>query len=265
MSTIGLIAGNRKFPLIVAQNALKRGDRIVCAAIRGEAGRSLAGACGSLAWFSLADFPRMLDYFRKEGAREIIMAGQISPFRLFSREVRSSARIQHILSSARDWRPASIFASIGAELEREGFFLIDPTPFFADHLVARGPLTREPTDEEQEDIKFGRGIAVSVSSCDIGLSVAVKARTVIAVEAFEGTDNMIRRAGRLARGITVVKTARPSQDMRFDLPVIGLKTVAVLAKAGGRVLAAESGKTVFIDKDEALRLARRYAISIFGI
>jgi len=267
MEKIGLIAGNRKFPLIFAQGAQRNGKHIVCVAIKGETCRGLKRFVDKIYWLSLGEFERMLEIFKAEGVKKIAMAGQISPHRLFSQEVKNNRQIQELLAGIQDRKANTIFAGIAKKLEEEGLGLMDSTTFIRDFVPPKGVLTkRAPNDEEQEDINFALGIARKVAELDIGLAVAVKNKAIIAVEALEGTDNLIRRCGVISRfGAVIVKVARPEQDMRFDIPVIGLNTIKNLIKAKVSCLAIEAGKTLFIDMRPAVALADKKGIAIVAV
>jgi DUF1009 family protein len=267
MEKIGLIAGNRRFPLIFSESARKKGNHIVAVAIRGETSPRLKRFVDKIYWLSLAQFSRAFAIFKSEGIQKVAMVGQISPFRLFSRQVKNSPQIQNLLSSIKDRKANTIFAAIAKRLEEEGLRLIDSTTFLEDCLPCRGTLTkRQPAPLESEDIRFGFELAKKIAGLDIGLTVAVKNKAVVAVEALEGTDSLIRRAGKIAReGLVVVKVSRPDQDMRFDIPVIGFNTVKNIIKARASCLAIEAKKTLFIDMAESIRLADKKGISVIAV
>jgi DUF1009 family protein len=195
------------------------------------------------------------------------MAGQISPHRLFSQEVSKNKEIQDILKSIQDKKADSIFGAIAKELEGQGLELLSSTLFMEEYLPQAGTLTKTaPAPQDWEEINFGRGIAKEIAYLDIGQTVAVKHKAVVAVEALEGTDNLIRRAGRVAgKGVTLVKVSKPKQDPRFDIPVVGLNTVKNLAKIGARCLAIEAGKTLFIDQDASVKLADKKGLAIVAV
>ena len=267
MEKIGLIAGNKKFPLLFAQAAKKRNYALVAVAIKGDTSRKLKEYVDKIYWLSLCEFSRMFEFFKSEGISKIVMAGQISPHRLFSKEVEQDAQLKSLLSNIQDKKADSIFKEVAAQLEHAGFELLDSTTFMEELLPHKGTLTkREPSFAEWEDIYFGLKLAKEVAFLDIGQTVAVKKKAVVAVEALEGTDNLILRAGKISRGgITVVKVSRPKQDMRFDIPVVGLSTVKNLVKAGACCLAIEADKTIFIDQPSSVALAERKGISIVAV
>lgn len=267
MEKIGLIAGNRKFPLIFAEAAKKKGYSVVAVAVKGDTSVSLKKIADKVHWINLGDFTGLFAIFQKEGISKVVMAGQISPHRLFSREVSSNKEIQDILNSIRDKKADTIFGAIAQKLEQNGFQLLSSAMFMEDFMPKAGTLTKkEPGPSEWEDINFGRGIAKEIAYLDIGQTVAVKHKAVVAVEALEGTDNLIRRAGRVAgKGVVVVKVSKPKQDMRFDIPVVGLLTVQNLLKIGASCLAIEADKTLFIDKETSLKLADKKGLSVVVI
>jgi DUF1009 family protein len=195
------------------------------------------------------------------------MAGQVSPRRLFSREVRQSPALQELLQAVKDKRADTIFGAIAERLKAEGLNLMDSTTFLKESLVTKGILNSGALSPDAwEDINFGFRLAKEVAGLDIGQTVAVKEKAIVAVEGLEGTDNLIRRSGRLAGGgLTIVKVAKPKQDLRFDIPVIGLNTIRNLARAKARCLAVEAGKVLFLDKEPALKLASAKGIVIAGV
>jgi len=267
MEKIGLIAGNRKFPLLFAECAKKKGCSIVAVAIKGETSAQLRHLADKIYWLDLKDFNRLFDIFKFEGVTKVVMAGQISPRRLFSRIMTVSPVLRELLDSLKDKRANTIFTAIADKLNEAELEVLDSTTYLEDFIPVKGVLTsKKPTTEEWEDIQFGMDLAKKVAELDIGQTVAVKNKAIIGVEAFEGTDNLIRRAGRLARGgITVAKVSRPQQDMRFDIPVIGLNTVKNLCRVKARCLAIEAGKTLFLDRPASIALADSKGISIVAV
>ena len=252
---------------MVSQQAKKQGVSLIVAAIKNEASPEIGKFSPTVRWFSLGEFSRMFEFFKQEEVKKVIMAGQISPERLFSREVQNSPQIQELLTSIKDRKANSIFSGIAKKLGQEGLELIDSTTFVKDYLPKKGLLTKkEPSASEREDIKFGIDLAHKIADLDIGLSVGVKLKAILAIEALEGTDNLIRRAGALAKsGVVIAKVGRPNQDMRFDIPVIGLATVKTLISVKASCLAIEAGKTLFLDLQQSLALADRKNISIVAV
>ncbi len=267
METIGVIAGNRKFPIEVCQAARAKGYSVVAIAIRGDTSLALKKFVDKIHWVSLAQFSHIFTLLKAEGVKKVIMAGQISPRRLFSNEVQRDPELKGLLAGIKDKRADTIFGEIVARFTVRGFEVMDSTAFIEDLLPRKGTLTRiTPPFEVWDDVYFGFQIAKAIGQFDIGQTVAVKQKVVVAVEAFEGTDNLIRRAGRMTRGgMTVVKTAKPSQDMRFDIPVVGLNTVKTLIAARAACLAIEAGKTLFLDREASVRLAEKAGLAIVAV
>lgn len=267
MEKIGLIAGNRKFPLIFAEAAKSRGSSVIAIAVKGETSLRLKNLVDRIYWLKLSEFSRMLQIFKDEGVSKVVMAGQISPRRLFSKEVQSSEELNQLLANIKNKKADTIFGVIADKLNTAGFELINSTTFLDDFIPKKSTLTkREPDFSVWEDIYFGLHLAKAIAYLDIGQTVAVKEKAIVAVEALEGTDNLIRRAGRIARGgITVVKVSKPMQDLRFDMPVVGLNTVKNLVKAKARCLAIEAEKTLFIDREQSAKLADSKGVSIVAI
>lgn len=267
MEKIGLIAGNRRFPVIFSQAAKKRHYHIVAIAIKGDTSRILNKYVDKLYWIGLGELNRLVKIFKAEGVTKVAMAGQISPYRLFSKEIERNEEIKDLLSSIKDKRADTIFGAIADKLKKAGLELIGSTTFLSELLPREGTLTkREPGVSEWEDIRFGLALAKEIAALDIGQTVAVKDKAIVAVEALEGTDNLIRRAGQISRGgMTVVKVSKPGQDMRFDVPVVGMNTVKNLIKSKARCLAIEANKTLFIDKDASIKLADKKDIAIVAV
>lgn len=267
MERIGLIAGNRKFPLLFAESARGKGYSVVAVAIKDDTSPKLNPLVDKIYWIGLDEFRRMFEIFKQEGITKVVMAGQISPRRLFSKEVERDDELKKLLTRIKDKKPDTIFGAIADRLKESGIELLDSTIFIKELMPAKGTLTKlEPDSSTWEDVYFGLNLAKTIGGLDIGQTVAVKSKAVVAVEAFEGTDNLIRRAGDITRGgITVVKVSKPKQDMRFDIPVVGLNTVKSLIRARARCLAIEADKTLFIDKEEALRLADKKGISVVAV
>lgn len=236
-------------------------------AIKADTCRCLSRYVDKIYWLGLNEFSRMFEIFKKEGVIKVVMAGQISPRRLFSKEVEQDPELSSLLASVKDKRADTIFGAIAGLLREAGLELSSSVSFLGDFFPKKGTLTKiEPSAEIWEDIRFGMELAKSVAYLDIGQSIAVKSGAVVAVEALEGTDNLIRRSGRLGRaGITVVKVSKPKQDERFDVPVVGLNTVKNLIKSGAKCLAIEADRVLFIDKEESIKLADKKGLSIVAV
>jgi DUF1009 family protein len=267
MEKIGLIAGNKKFPILFSEAAKRKNYYIVAVAIKGDTSPKLRKCVDKIYWIGLDEFRKIFEIFKTEGINKIVMAGQISPQRLFSSEITKDEELKSLLNSIEDKKADTIFSAIADKLKSFGFELLDSTTFVEELLPKKGTLTeREPGFAEWDDIYFGLDLARAVAYLDIGQAVAVKNKAIVAVEALEGTDNLIRRAGRIAGGdITIVKVSKPKQDMRFDIPVVGLNTVKNIIRAGVACLAIEAGKTLFIDRTPSIALANKKGVSIVAV
>jgi DUF1009 family protein len=264
MEKIGLIAGNRKFPLIFARAAKDNGYAVVAVAIKGDTSKGLKRMVDELHWLGLEDFSRMFGIFKAADVTKVVMAGQISPARLFSPQAKVDPSLNQLLLGLPDKRADTIFKAIAEMLQGAGLTLMDSTLFLKDLLPQKGVLTRrEPNFLAWEDIYFGLALAKEIAGLDIGQTVAVKDKAVLAVEALEGTDNLIRRAGLITRhGAVIIKVSRPHQDPRFDIPVVGLNTVKNLVKIKASCLAVEAGKTLFLEQQAGVRLADKKGLAI---
>ena len=271
MTPIGLLAGSGRFPICFAEKARTIGMPVVCVGVRYEASPELAGMVHRFYWTGVARLGRAIRCFKREGVRQIVMAGKINkasimhrPWRLFSL-LPDWRTFKTFLLRPRDNRDDALLLAVIAEFARDGLTFDSALTLCPELLVQAGLLTqRAPTARELGDIEFGWEMAKEMGWLDIGQSVSVKERSVLAVEAIEGTDKAIARAGELcpSGGFVVVKVAKPQQDMRFDVPTIGIQTIETMHQSGGRVLAIEASKTILIDQSETIALADRYGISI---
>lgn len=259
----GLIAGNGRFPFLVLEGARRAGAQMAVAAIREETDPEIEKVAERVAWVGIGQLGRMIRFFKREGVEKAIMAGQVKHVQIFSGALPDVRMLKMLLSLPRRNTDALI-GGVAAELEREGIELIDSTYFLKDQLPQEGVLTRRaPSSAERADIEYGLEVAREIARLDLGQTIVVRARACVAVEAMEGTDETVRRAGRLARGrLTVVKVAKPNQDMRFDVPVVGLPTVETMIEAGATCLCLTAGKTLIFDREAMLRLADRHRIAV---
>ncbi len=266
MEKIGLIAGNGKFPLIFAQAARRAGRYIVAIAIKEEAEKELADLVDKIYWISVGQLKTLIEILKKEQVKKAIMAGQIRHELLFS-GIELDDEFKRLLLQLKDKKTDTILGAIAARIEQLGIEFIDSTTFIKDYLPEKGVLTKcKPATEQWEDIEFGWTIAKAIAGLDIGQSVVVKDKVVLSIEAIEGTDEAIRRGSLYCRGgAVVVKVSKPKQDMRFDIPSIGKKTVEILVKEKVAVLAFEAGKTLFLDRDCVVVEADKHGISIVAI
>jgi len=239
----------------------------VTVAIKGDTSPAVRKFSDKVYWLRLSEFGRMFEIFRQEGIKSVMMAGQVSPGRLFSREVEDDPVLRDFLRAIKDKKAETIFGAVAGRLQESGIELLDSTLLIQEYLPKKGSLTEnEPDFSAWEDIYFGFELAKEIAFLDIGQTVAVKSKAIVAVEALEGTDNLIRRAGSLSRGgFTLVKVSKPMQDKRFDIPVVGLNTVKNLIRSRARCLAIEAGKTLFIDREESVALARRKGLAIVAV
>jgi UDP-2,3-diacylglucosamine hydrolase len=259
----GLIAGNGKFPFLVVEGARRAGAELAVAAIREETDPAIEKVAGRVAWVGIGQLGRMIRFFKREGVEKAMMAGQVKHVQIFSGALPDLRMLKMLVSLPRRNTDALI-GGVAAELAREGIELIDSTYFIKDHLPAEGTLSRRAPDErERGDIEYGLEVAREIARLDLGQTIVVRSRACVAVEAMEGTDETVRRAGRLAKGrLTVVKVAKPNQDMRFDVPVVGLPTIETMSEAGATCLCVTAGKTLIFDREEMLALADRRRISV---
>jgi UDP-2,3-diacylglucosamine hydrolase len=261
----GMIAGNGDFPFLVLDGARKAGEPLAVVAIKEETDERINAAADDIIWLGIGQLGKMISHFKKLGVTKAIMAGQVKHVQIFSGAIPDLRMVKMLWSLPRRNTDALI-GGVAGELAKEGIELIDSTFFVQDHLAPEGVLTkRSPTAAERENIEYGLQIANAIAGLDLGQTVVVRAKACVAIEAMEGTDAAIRRAGELAGGkLTVVKIAKPGQDMRFDVPVIGTRTIETMAAAGAECLSVTAGKTLMFGRDELIALADRHKISIVG-
>ena len=262
----GLIAGNGKFPFMVVEGARQSGVELVVAAIREETDPEMERRVERVKWVGIGQLGRMIRFFKEEGVEKAIMAGQVKHVQIFSRAVPDARMLKVLLRLPRR-NTDSLIGAIASELQSEGIELVDSTCFLQDSLPARGTITRrEPQKSEREDIEYGLEIAREIARLDLGQTIVVRGKACVAIEAMEGTDETIRRAGKLAKGrLTVVKVAKPNQDMRFDVPVVGVPTIEAMIEAGATCLCITAGKTLMFDREEMIRAADKNKISIVAV
>jgi len=261
---IGLIAGNGKLPFLFAMAARRQNKHVVAAAIRGDTSPLLRFGVHQFAWFHAGELKKLFDYFRRQGVREVVMAGQVNPGNLFVQNIAMDEEFRSLFQALENRKADTIFSAVAEKLHNNGMQLLNSTILFQDYLARDGILTRrEPTDQEWADIDFGQKIAKSMGGLDIGQTVVIKDKAVVAIEAMEGTDRCILRGGRIVRqGAVIVKMSKPQQDQRFDVPVIGLRTIQVMRKVKASCLAIEAGKTLVINENQCIRLANNSNITI---
>jgi hypothetical protein len=262
---IGLIAGNGRFPFLVIEGAHRVGAEVAVAAIREETDPAIETIADRLTWVGIGQLGKMLRFFRNEGVEKAIMAGQVQHVQIFSNAIPDVRMLKMLLRLPRRNTDALIGAVAG-ELASEGIELIDSTHFLKDQLPAAGTLTkRNPDDRERSDVEYGLEVAKEIARLDLGQTIVVRDRACVAIEAMEGTDAVIRRAGELVRGrLTVVKLAKPNQDMRFDVPVVGIPTIESMAAAGATCLCLTAGQTLMFDREQMIALANKNKIAIIA-
>lgn len=275
----GLIAGNGRFPFMVVEGARRAGVSLSVAAIREETDPSIEHEVERLTWVGIGQLGKMIRFFKGEGVEKAIMAGQVRHVQIFSGAVPDARMLKMLLKLPRR-NTTSLIGGIAAELASEGIDLIDSTYFLQDYLPAPGTLThRKPNAAERADVEYGLEIAREMARLDLGQTTVVRGKACVALEAMEGTDATIRRAGELLRGakearkrikltrgaLTVLKLSKPDQDMRFDVPVIGVPTIEAMAEAGATCLCVSAGKTLMFDRDEMIALADKNKIAIVAV
>jgi hypothetical protein len=271
---LGLIAGNGKFPFLVLDAARAQGHEIVVVAIKEETFPEIESkGAASVHWLSLGELSRLIDTFKAEGVTRAVMAGQVKHKQIFS-SIKPDWRLAKLLLSLATRNTDSLLGAVATVLADEGITLENSTAFLEPLLAKRGILSqRAPTQQEQRDIDYGRSVAQHLAQYDIGQTVVIAESACVAVEAMEGTDATIERAGQimqslsgdastLSRALTVVKIAKPGQDMRFDVPVIGVKTIATMQHAGATCLAIDAGRCLLLDGSAMVKAADRAGISI---
>jgi DUF1009 family protein len=272
LQPVGLLAGWGRLPVAIAEKARSLGVPVVCVGLRGMAAPELAGLAHRFYWARVAQLGKMIRCFRREGVTRVVMAGKVhkadvlhKPWKVVSLWPDWRTLRFWFFRPRRDNRDDSLMLAMIDEFARDGIRFESALDLCPELTVNPGVLTRRPlTPHEEADVAFGWELARRMGDLDVGQSVAVKELAALAVEAIEGTDRMIARAGELCRagGFAVVKVAKPRQDMRFDVPTVGTSTVETIRRAGGRVLAVEAGKTIILGQAETVALADRYGISI---
>jgi hypothetical protein len=264
-SPLGLIAGNGRFPFLVAAAGRRAGRRVVAVAIKEETDPALAGEVDEIHWVSLGQLGRCIDALKGGGVREAVMAGQVKHKQIFAGIV-PDLKMMGLLARLALKNTDSLIGAVADTLAREGIALLSSTALLQDQLATKGAMTRRrPSGDEVKDVEYGREVARALAGFDIGQTVVVKEQAVVAVEAMEGTDETIRRAGRIVgAGCTVVKVAKPRQDVRFDVPVVGPGTVAAMSEAKASVLAVQAGETLLLDRADLLAAAERADLVLWG-
>jgi hypothetical protein len=267
---VGLIAGNGRFPFLVLEAARAAGHDVTIVAIKEEAFPELAEvaarhASTSIQWVSLGQLGKCISVLKEAGVRQAVMAGQVKHVRLFA-DIVPDMTLLGVLMRTKAKNTDALISGVADVLCDHGIDLLDSTAYLSPLMAREGVLTRRgPTEEERIDLEFGRRMADAIAGLDIGQTLAVKSAAVVAVEAMEGTDAVIARAGQLAgAGVRIIKVAKPNQDMRFDVPVIGVSTIEAMKKVGATALSVDAGKTLMIDGDAITRSANEADVVIVG-
>ena len=269
MSRIGLIAGNGRFPFLVLKGARSLGHDVTVVAVKEEAFPELEAealsAGAELHWVSLGQLSKCIKILRSAGVARAVMAGQVKHVKIFS-GILPDPKLLSILTRLKARNTDAVLSAVADVMRDEGIDLIDSTAFLTPLLAGEGVLTeRSPTPEELQDFEFGYRMADAIAALDVGQTIAVKHKAVVAVEAMEGTDEVIGRAGHLAGpGVRIVKVAKPKQDMRFDVPVIGIATIQAMRVAGGSALSVDAGRTLVLDGQHVFASANEARITIVG-
>ena len=281
MNTLGLIAGNGRFPFLLLDAARAHGLRVVVAAIKEEADPEMNERAARepefvrVHWLSLGELSKLIETFQREGVKNAVMAGQVKHKQIFS-SIRPDWRLGKLLLNLRTRNTDMLLGAVAKVLEDEGISLVSSTAFLEPMLAFDGVMTRRaPDDVERGDIEYGVKVARGIAGFDLGQTVVIAAGACVAVEAMEGTDATIARAGKLfaemeaeastlARRLTVVKVAKPNQDMRFDVPVVGVPTIEAMKAAGATCLCVEAGRTLVFDREAMAAMADEAGIAIVG-
>lgn len=260
----GLIAGNGDFPFLVLEGARARGIEMAVVGIREEASPALEKSAKRFHWVSLGELSRTIELLHQEGVKRAVMAGQVKHNKIFS-SIKPDWKLAKLLFALPSKNTDSLIGAVAKVLQDEGIELVDSTKFLGPLLPAAGVLTRRaPDPSEAADIAYGREVARQIAGLDLGQTVVVRDRACVAIEAMEGTDETIERAARIAGGqrLVVVKVSKPRQDMRFDVPVVGCKTIEVMRRSNATALAIDAGRTLLFDRDQMIRAADEAGISI---
>ncbi|HEV3484432.1 MAG TPA: UDP-2,3-diacylglucosamine diphosphatase LpxI [Vicinamibacterales bacterium] len=269
MSRIGLIAGNGRFPFLALHGARSLGHDVTIVAVKEEAFKDLEDAArqqnADLHWVSLGHLGKCIKILKAAGVSQAVMAGQVKHAKIFSGIVPDLTLLS-VFTRLKARNTDALISAVADVMRDEGIELLDSTAFLRPLLAREGVLTsRAPTDEERDDFEFGYRMADAIAALDIGQTIAVKHKAVVAVEAMEGTDEVIARAGHLAgSGARIVKVAKPNQDMRFDVPVIGVATIAAMRAAGATALSIDAGRTLVVDGERVFASADEAQIAIVG-
>ncbi len=263
----GLIAGNGRFPFLVLQSAREQNIDIVVAAIKEETFREIESCGYPVHWLGLGELGKLIKLFRTTGVRKAIMAGQVKHVQIFGSSFPDLTMIR-MLAGLKKKNTDSLIGGVARVLEESGISLVDSSLWLKPFMAPVGTLTRRGLSaSEKSDVEYGRPIAHRIAAMDIGQMIVVRDQAVVAVEAMEGTDAVIRRAGELAnkKNLTVIKVSKPKQDMRFDIPVIGITTIETMIASGATALVIDAGRTLVFDREQLIKTADSHDIAIVGM
>ncbi len=263
----GLIAGNGRFPFLVLEGARAEGVEMAVAAIREETDPKIEALAGAVEWISVGHLNQLIKFFKSHGVTQAIMAGQVKHVQIFKLNALPDLRMARLLARLKRRNTDALIGAVADELQSEGITLIDSTTFLQPMLAREGALTRRsPNKHELADIEYGIHVAMELGRLDLGQTIVVKNQAVVALEAMEGTDATIRRAAEQVRGrpLTVIKVAKPNQDMRFDVPVIGRQTIETLRQCNVTAISLTADKTLIFDRNETIAEADRLRIAIIA-
>jgi DUF1009 family protein len=265
--TYGLIAGNGRFPFMVLESARERNLNLIVAAIKEETFPEIESCGFPVHWLGLGQLGKLIRIFRKAGVRQAIMAGQVKHARIFGASLPDLTMLR-VLAGLKQKNTDALIGAVADVLEESGITLLDSTEFLRPHLAPEGILTARGLNErEQADVDYGRPLAHRIALLDIGQTIVVREKAVVAVEAMEGTDAAIRRAGELAdrRNLTVIKVSKPKQDMRFDVPVVGPPTIDQMVIAGATALVLDAHRTLLVDRERLIATANAAGIAVAAL
>jgi DUF1009 family protein len=263
---LGLIAGMGELPKALASEARSKGYSVIAIGLEPLADKSLISSVDKIKWISVGKLGKIIEYLKKSDIKEAVMAGKVPKSLLYKSKITPDLRAVKLLLTLKDRSDDSILLAIAKEFKKDGIRLLNTTDFSSHLLTPKGVLTKNvPTEAEWKDIAFGWKIAKHIGGLDIGQTVIVKNKAVMAIEAIEGTDEAIKRGGKLAtEGSVVIKVSKPQQDLRFDVPVIGFDTLKAMLKVNARVLAVEAKNSIILDRDKMIRESNKAGISIVG-
>jgi len=269
MNRLGLIAGNRQYPLLFSRQAKLKDPSlyIVAVAVRGETDKTITKLVDKVYWVNIGRLNQLIDIFLRENIKKVVMAGQISPYRIFRDRSQWDDAMHKVADNCRDFRPHSIFTEVIKEIEKHNLTFISSLTYLDDYTALEGLNNNVRIDGHlRKQVDYSVSLARRIVDLDIGQTVVFKDKAIVAVEALEGTDNTIKRSYRICgEGFLVVKLAKKNQDVRFDVPVIGLKTIKLMHKCKAEVLVLQKDKTLILDKEKVISLADKARISIVGV